>query len=190
VTTPTLIPIASAASERPDVIPASLRLVQRQPAASVQPDHRAHVLIVEDDIAGREMLAIFLQRRGFRVWMAGTAAEALATITHKRPDLLMVDLSLPRISGGALIRMVRRLPATSDLPIMIVSAHATSRDVRLGLAIGADDYLVKPLDLARVEARILALLRRHAHPRVALLTAPDPLPLDAPSPFGVPVMNE
>ncbi len=185
-----LVPVASAAPERPGMIPAHLRLVHRQPMALTRPDYRGHVLIVEDDAAGRELLAIFLQRRGFRVWMAGTAAEALAMITHKRPDLLIVDLVLPRVSGGALIRMVRRIPVTADLPIMIVSAHATSRDVRQGLAIGADDYLVKPLDLSLVEARILALLRRHAPPRVALLTATDPIPLDTPSLLGIPSMNE
>jgi DNA-binding response OmpR family regulator len=151
-------PIATiATSDRPH-----LRLV-----APPQRGYRGHLLIVDDDAAGREMLALFLQRRGFRVWLAESAAAARAMIIHRMPDLLLLDIGLPGQSGTHLLCALRRQRQTAVLPIIIVSAYATARDIRNGLALGADDYLTKPLELSLVEARIDAVLRRAARAQPA-----------------------
>ena len=147
--------------------PPQLHLVPTQRAGAAHGSYRGHLLILDNDVEAREMLAVFLRRRSFRVWEAATASEAQAMLAHRMPDLLLLDIALPLSSGTELIRALRRHRATTLLPIIIVSAYRSARDIRNGLALGADDYITKPVELGLVEARINALLRREARMRLA-----------------------
>jgi DNA-binding response OmpR family regulator len=152
-------------AERP-VVPAQL-LHQPQVPGVTRQRHRAHVLVVDADPRTRELLSIFLRRRGFRVWVAGNAMEARAMLAHQLPDVLLLDPNLPPLAGADLLPTLRRQPDTALLPIIIISPLTSARDIRQGLVQGADDYMPKPLELTLVEARISALLRRDARLRLA-----------------------
>ena len=129
--------------------------------------YRAHVLVVDADARARELHAVFLRRHGFRVWVAATAMDAHAMLAHQLPDLLLLDTHLPPLAGADLLPQLRRQRDTALLPIIIVSTFGTARDIRHGLAQGADDYITKPVELSVMEARISALLRRDARLRLA-----------------------
>ena len=89
-------------------------------------------------------------------------------LTYKLPDLLLLDTHLSGVSGSELVRQLRHRRHTTLLPIILTSVCNTPRDIRNGLAIGADDYIAKPLELSVVEARVNALLRRDARMRMEL----------------------
>jgi DNA-binding response OmpR family regulator len=148
--------------------PSPVHLVhQPQVPGVTRQRYRAHVLVVDADARAREMLSIFLRRRGFRVWVASNAMEAQAMLAHQMPDVLLLDTNLPPLAGADLLPHLRRQRDTALLPIIIVSPLSTARDIRQGLAQGADDYITKPVELSLVEARIGALLRRDARLRLA-----------------------
>lgn len=167
---PTSPPPYEADREASVVLPRpALRLVPCATApADRQPQHGKHLLVVDIDAADRAMLSAFLRRRGYRVWEAANAAETQAMLTYKLPDLLLLDTHLAGVSGGEMVRQLRRRRRTTLLPIILISALAAPRDIRNGLAVGADDYIVKPLELSVVEARVNALLRRDARVRLEL----------------------
>ncbi len=144
------------------------RLVPRAESAANRTGHVKHVLIVDSDAQARDALATFLRRRGFRVWVAANGGEAQAMITYRLPDLLLLDLILPGMSGIDLIRLLRHKPRTRLLPIIVISSLNAPRDIRNGLEVGADDYVTKPADMSVIEARIGALLRRDERLRRSL----------------------
>ncbi len=113
-----------------------------------------NVLLVEDDDAIAEPLAVGLRREGFEVTRAATGAEALAT---EGADLVLLDLRLPDVDGFSVCRQLR---ARSDVPIIVVSARGEEVDRVVGLELGADDYVVKPFGLRELIARIRAVTRR------------------------------
>lgn len=157
-----------------------LRLLARAQGANIAPQlHAGHLLIVDDDPAAREFLSVYLRRRGFRVWVAANAREAQAMIAHHLPDLILLDLGLPQMSGGELLRRLRAHHRTTLLPIIIISASKSPRAISQGLELGADDYVTKPLELHVIEARINALLRREVRLRQALVGSSAPEPLSA-----------
>jgi CheY-like chemotaxis protein len=159
--------------------PQPMRLLpQIQPVVDQRPNHLRHVLVLDDDISGRDALANFLRHRDFRVWVATTPAEAVAMITYRLPDILLLEVALPGTNGLDFIRQLRHQRATTLMPIIITSVHNTTYDIRTGLAIGADDYITKPLELSIVEARINALLRREMRLR-ATLASTSPAPAEA-----------
>lgn len=119
-----------------------------------------HILIVEDEVALREMLAFGLQRAGYRVTESGDCAAARAAIADSRPDLLLLDWMLPDMSGLEFARALRRDDATRELPIIMLTARAAEDDKVSGLQSGADDYITKPFSARELAARIEALLRR------------------------------
>jgi DNA-binding response OmpR family regulator len=161
-----------------------LRLIASAATTPARRQYCGHVLIVAADVAGRTGLANFLRHRGLRVWVAGTAADALAMIAHCTPDLMLLSLDLPTLGSFDLIRTVRGQRATAALPIVVLTAGAQAREIRLALALGADDYLAAPLELSLVEACIMAWLRRQARARLHVL-APE-----WESGFLAPSMNE
>jgi len=130
---------------------------------------RQKVLVVEDEADIRELLRYNLAQEGFTVEEAGDGAEALDRIGRRAPDLLVLDLMLPQMSGLEICRRMRSNPETAKLPILVVTAKSAEVDRILGLEMGADDYVVKPFSPREVVARVKALLRR-ANP--AELTAP------------------
>lgn len=119
-----------------------------------------HILIVEDEVPLREMLAFGLQRAGYQVTEAGTCAAARAAIADRRPNLLLLDWMLPDMSGLEFARALRRDEATRELPIIMLTARVAEDDKVTGLQSGADDYITKPFSARELAARIEAVLRR------------------------------
>jgi two-component system phosphate regulon response regulator PhoB len=103
-----------------------------------------------------------LRRAGFDVREAGNSQDARVRLTDERPDLLLVDWMLPDMSGLELTRLVKRDPATRDLPIIMLTARAAEGDKVAGLDGGADDYMTKPFSPRELLSRINAVLRRSA----------------------------
>jgi DNA-binding response OmpR family regulator len=125
--------------------------------ADAGPDGGALVLVVEDDDQLRELLALNLERNGYRVAQAADGYEGLQQAKTLQPDLIVLDLMLPRMDGRQVCRQIRM---QSDVPILILTALDREVDVVNGLDAGADDYVAKPFSLRELLARVKALLRR------------------------------
>jgi two-component system phosphate regulon response regulator PhoB len=118
------------------------------------------ILIVEDELPIREMIAFGLRRAGFEVREAADSRSARLQLADRRPDLLLVDWMLPDMSGLELTRLIKREAATRDLPVIMLTARATESDKVTGLDGGADDYVTKPFSPRELLSRINAVLRR------------------------------
>jgi DNA-binding response OmpR family regulator len=121
------------------------------------PTAAKRILVVEDDDAIREVLRYNLIREGYAVIEATTGSEAIGLAGTERPDLIILDVMLPGMSGLEVCRILRR---ESSPPILILSAKGTEVDKVVGLQLGADDYVSKPFSFNELLARITALLRR------------------------------
>ncbi len=118
----------------------------------------AKVLIVDDEFAIRDALGRKLQREGFEVVLAGDGLEGLRLFHSERPDLVVLDIVMPEMSG---LTVCTRIREVAETPVMMLSAQAiTEEDIIEGLNAGADEYLVKPIRLNEFVARVKALLRR------------------------------
>ena len=117
----------------------------------------ATILVVEDEEAFVEALTVGLKREGFRVQVARDGAEALVMFDAFEPDLVLLDVMLPKISGIDVCREIRK---KSKVPIIMVTAKAAEIDTVVGLEVGADDYVTKPYRLRELVARMRAVLRR------------------------------
>ena len=117
------------------------------------------VLIVEDEDSFIEALTVGLTREGFRVSVARDGAEALDMFDDVRPDLVLLDVMLPKVSG---LDVCRELRSKSNVPIIMVTAKGAEIDTVVGLEVGADDYVTKPYRLRELVARMRAVLRRRA----------------------------
>jgi len=115
------------------------------------------VLVVEDEESFIDALTVGLKREGFRVQVARDGAQALDLFDAVNPDLVLLDVMLPRISG---IDVCRQLRKRSQVPIIMVTAKGAEIDTVVGLEVGADDYITKPFSTKELVARIRALLRR------------------------------
>jgi two-component system, OmpR family, response regulator RegX3 len=115
------------------------------------------VLVVEDEDSFVDALSVGLQREGFRVQVARDGAEALELFDLVEPDLVLLDLMLPLVSG---VDVCRQLRARSSVPIIMVTAKSSEIDTVVGLEVGADDYVSKPYRLRELVARMRAALRR------------------------------
>jgi two-component system response regulator RegX3 len=117
------------------------------------------VLLVEDEESYVEALQVGLKREGFRVEVARDGFEALDRFDTVRPDIVILDVMLPRISG---IDVCRQLRKRSQVPIIMVTAKSAEIDTVVGLEVGADDYVTKPYRIRELVARMRAVLRRNA----------------------------
>jgi two-component system response regulator RegX3 len=115
------------------------------------------VLVVEDEDSFVEALTVGLKREGFRVQVARDGAEALDMFDAVKPDLVLLDVMLPKVSGIDVCRELRR---RSAVPIIMVTAKGSEIDTVVGLEVGADDYVTKPYRLRELVARMRAVLRR------------------------------
>jgi two-component system response regulator RegX3 len=122
-------------------------------------NNSATVLLVEDEHSFVEALTVGLKREGFRVQVAKDGSEALDMFDAVRPDLVLLDVMLPKISGIDVCRELRR---RSQVPIIMVTAKGSEIDTVVGLEVGADDYVTKPYRLRELVARMRAVLRRRA----------------------------
>jgi two-component system response regulator RegX3 len=132
------------------------------------------ILVVEDEESFIEALTVGLKREGFRVIVGRDGAEALDLFTAVRPDLVLLDVMLPKISG---IDVCREIRTHSRVPIIMVTAKTSEIDTVVGLEVGADDYVSKPYRLRELVARIRAALRRaprdHPAPSATTLEVGD-----------------
>jgi DNA-binding response OmpR family regulator len=136
----------------------------------------ATLVVCEDDVATLELLCDHLEADRFRTLPAPSASDALRLCHFKQPDLMLLDLRLPDASGLDVLREVRRADGTTGrydptLPVIVVSGRGSEADRLRGFADGADDYLVKPLYLPELAARIRAILRRRSGQRAGPLRA-------------------
>jgi two-component system response regulator RegX3 len=119
---------------------------------------RNTVLVVEDEESFIEALVVGLKREGFRVQVARDGVEALELFDVTKPDLVLLDVMLPRMSGIDVCREIRSRP--SRVPIIMVTAKGSEIDTVVGLEVGADDYITKPYRLRELVARMRAVMRR------------------------------
>jgi two-component system phosphate regulon response regulator PhoB len=120
------------------------------------------ILVVEDEPAIQELIAVNLEHAGHRVQRAQTAAEADAMIRAVKPDLIVLDWMLPDVAGTVLARRLRADARSKDIPIIMLTARAQEQDKVEGLEAGADDYITKPFSPKELMARIKAVLRRRS----------------------------
>jgi len=115
------------------------------------------VLVVDDDVKTVELVKLYLNRDGYRVLTAYDGVEALRLARESHPDLIVLDIMLPRLDG---LEVCRSLRAESDVPIIMLTARTTDEDKLAGLDLGADDYVTKPFSPRELAARVRAVLRR------------------------------
>ncbi len=118
------------------------------------------ILAIEDDPDIVELLRFNLERESYQVVAAQTGTEGLAELRQQRPDLLILDLMLPEMSGFEVCRVIRSDPGLMDLPVIMLTARSEEADVIAGIELGADDYITKPFSPRELTARVGALLRR------------------------------
>ena len=125
---------------------------------------KAAILIVEDDAAVRNLMAVTMETQGYQYRLAGTGNEALIELTTHRPDIMLLDLGLPDMEGVDIIRKVR---TWSAMPVIVISARSEDADKVEALDAGADDYLTKPFSVDELLARLRVALRRLHAPKAA-----------------------
>lgn len=130
------------------------------------------VLVVEDDPKTAEWLRLYLERDGLAVQVAGDGPTALRMLDAERPDLVLLDVMLPKMNGFEVCQAIR---AGGRTPIILITARAAEEDRLRGFDAGADDYVTKPFSPREVVARVRAVLRR---------AQPDDAPMDAPIALG------
>ncbi len=116
-----------------------------------------NILLVDDDALMRRSLAFHLEQAGYHVHTAASAEDALDIISHNKPDLVILDISLPGMDG---LDALREMKSRHELPVIFLTARRRELDEVVGLELGADDYITKPFDVDVVLAHIKAVLRR------------------------------
>ena len=135
----------------------------------------ATILVVEDEPGFVEALQIGLTREGFAVEVAVDGAEALARFDEVQPDLVLLGVMLPKLSG---IEVCRQLRKKTQVPIIMVTAKSAEIDTVVGLEVGADDYVTKPYRMRELTARMRAVMRRAPGTEAVSLMTPDSLSVD------------
>lgn len=125
---------------------------------------KKHILVVEDEDDVLELLRFHLTREGFSVATATRGEDGLKAVAQKRPDLILLDLMLPGLSGFEVCRQLKNDPKTAGIPIVMVTAKSEEADIVVGLEVGADDYVTKPFSTKVLMSRVRATLRRQQSP--------------------------
>ena len=118
----------------------------------------SRILLVEDNEMNRDMLARRLRARGFQVDIACDGAAGIDRTAETLPDIVLMDMSLPKVNGWEATRRIKANPATRSIPVVALTAHAMVTDRETALDAGCDEYETKPIDLARLLEKIDALL--------------------------------
>lgn len=116
------------------------------------------LLLVEDNEMNRDMLSRRLERRGFQVLIAVDGEEGISAAREHRPDLILMDMSLPVLDGWESTRRLKQEPETKGIPVLALTAHAMAGERDKALAAGCDDYDTKPVDFVRLLGKIESLL--------------------------------
>lgn len=133
------------------------------------------ILLVEDDLSIREVTRLGLEQAGFTIRTAADGDEALLRFRREHPDLVVLDVMLPKRDGFEVCRSIR---AESSVPVVMLTARSDTIDVVVGLESGADDYVTKPFEMPVLVARVRAALRRAQHAESAETLTLGPLRLD------------
>ena len=118
----------------------------------------ARILLVEDNEMNRDMLSRRLERRGYEVLVAVDGRQGVALAREQKPDLILMDMSLPVLDGWEATRQLKADPATQTIPIIALTAHAMTGDEEKAREAGCDDYDIKPIEFARLLGKIQAQL--------------------------------
>jgi len=137
------------------------------------------VLVVEDEMAQREVLCYNLEADGYRVFKAEDGEEALLLVSEEKPDVVLLDWMMPNLSGIEVCRRLKSRPETSAIPIIMLSARTEEVDKVRGLETGADDYVIKPYSVIELLARVRTQLRRVRPSTVGVCLAYGDIVLDA-----------
>ncbi len=121
---------------------------------------RPTILVVEDEDALATLLQYNLEKEGYQVLVAGDGEDALVSVDEKLPDLIVLDWMLPKISGIEVCRRLRQRVESRNVPIIMLTARGEESDRIRGLDTGADDYVVKPVSMSELAARVRAVMRR------------------------------
>ena len=130
---------------------------------------RARILIVEDELAIQELIALHVSASGYQALLATSVGEAETLLDATLPNLIILDWMLPDVSGISFLRQLKTAARTSAIPVMMLTARCEEYDKVRGLDIGADDYMTKPFSPRELNARIRAILRRHSSQENTLL---------------------
>jgi DNA-binding response OmpR family regulator len=115
------------------------------------------ILVVDDEAKLRDMIRVYLEQDGYRVVEAGNGREALYVARYEKPDLIILDLMMPELSGYEFMRLFSK---EAETPVIMLTAKVEDQDKILGLELGADDYVTKPFNVRELTARVRAVLRR------------------------------
>ncbi len=118
----------------------------------------AKIVVADDDVDVRMLVALKLRHSGYDVVDVGDGAAALEACRDERPDLVVLDLMMPVMSGLEACRAIKAEPGLADVPVVLLTARAQNTDVDAGLAVGADDYVTKPFSPKELAARVESLL--------------------------------
>jgi DNA-binding NarL/FixJ family response regulator len=117
------------------------------------------ILVIEDEPQTRKNIALILQMEGFEAMTAANGRIGLEVAMREKPDVILCDVSMPELDGHEVLRSLRAAPETADIPFIFLTARGERQDLRSGMNLGADDYMVKPIDpddlLAAIQARLV-----------------------------------
>ncbi|NNF64734.1 MAG: response regulator transcription factor [Acidimicrobiia bacterium] len=139
-------------------------------------DVSRRVLVVDDEPMVREVVTAYLKREGFVVSEAADGQEALDSLRRSTPDLIVLDVMLPKVDGFSVLNHLRKL---NDVPVILLTARAEESDRVLGLELGADDYVVKPFSPRELTARVRSVLRRVNSASASVALSYDDLDIDS-----------
>jgi two-component system, OmpR family, alkaline phosphatase synthesis response regulator PhoP len=127
-----------------------------------KPVAETRILVVDDDQQNVELLEAYLVDAGYQVLRALDGASALKQVAQGKPDLILLDIMMPDISGYEVCRKVKKDPKTAAIPVLMVTALGALRDIEKGIESGTDDFLTKPINRLELLARVRSLMRvRH-----------------------------
>jgi CheY-like chemotaxis protein len=118
------------------------------------------ILLVEDNEMNLDMLSRRLQRKGFEVVIAVDGEAGVTMAASERPDLILMDMSLPVLDGWEATRRIRGMPETAEIPVIALTSHAMAGDREKAMGVGCDDYDTKPVDFERLLVKVEALLKK------------------------------
>lgn len=127
---------------------------------SIESGSRPVVLVAEDDPDILQLVAFRLERAGYEVIQATDGEEALRLVTERQPDLAVLDVMMPKVTGYDVTRQIRENQATTQIPVILLTARVQEADVARGFEAGADDYITKPFSPQELRSRVQAILGR------------------------------